>query len=241
MSKNILIAGKPFPAIADFADSFAMNGFEVTAATSTGDSTTSTGAGTKLVAWNTASSISARSLIIQAETNFGWIENVVLYFDAAYFSSQFPNFSSDVCSKINDMMICGFQFLVIELLNRIQQKNQKCRIIFILKTHPTLFDCIKSSSLKKASVSPSSPLVGAAEAAFATFAENVAALSLENKNLLTLLVTGDSQNEYLNSDEKLASWLASTIETLDSQKKKAKNILWTKAGGKTSSLLSIFN
>lgn len=241
MSKNILIAGKPFPASTDLADSFAINGYNVTAASTPDNSATSTGAGTKLAPWNSGSAISARSLLIQAETNFGYTDNAILYFDSDYFVSQFPVFSTDVCSKISDTMICGFQFLTLELLNRIQQKNQKCRIIFILKTHPTVCDFAKSSALRKAAVSPASPLVGAAEAAFATFAENIAAISLEHQNLSTLLITGDSQNEFLSDDSTLASWLASTIESLDSAKKESKSVSWTKAGSKPSSGLSLFH
>lgn len=249
MNKNILIAGKDFPDSEDFAENLALGEFNIVAAGNISENLqensqknkSSTSSGISIAQWNRDSAISARSLIIQAETINGFTDNFILYFDAPYFTSKYASCSTDICARACDSMILGFQYLALEIVNRVQQHNSKAKLIFILKTNPTLNEVVHSSALKKMNVNPSNPIVSAAEAAFATFAENIAAQEIENKNLAVLLMTGDNQNETAESDSNLASWLKDYIKACDELKKPVSTSTnWIKAGAKSPGGFSLF-
>lgn len=243
MEKNILIAGKDLPSSADFAESFAVANYGVVVAGKIEDNNSISPSGVIVAPWNKTSAVSARSLMIHAETVLGSLENVVLYFDAPQFSAQFNSFTIDECPKAMDIMISGFQYLAIEALTRMEQHRHNGKIIFILKTHPTMSDTIHSATLRNSTSAPANPFVAAAEAAFATFAENIIAYTTDKQNISVLLVTGDTQNETMQKDNNLATWLASYLDAYDSLKTKpsAKNSLtWIKAGAKNPGSFSLF-
>lgn len=241
MEKNILIAGKDLPSCSDFADEFALNGFNVAVTGNPEDSKSLSSSEIKIISWNKSSAISARSLIIQAETLNNTTTEAILYFDAPLFTSKFSNLSTDLCAPACDSMILGFQYLTLELLTRIKQHKTKTRIIFILKTQPTLCDINKSNTLKRIVDSPANTLVASAEAAFATFTENISTQLLTDEYAFPLLITGDTQNETMQKDSNLASWLKNYIELLDSKKTEQKTASWIKAGTKPSIAFSLFH
>ena len=177
MEKNILIAGKDIPFCSDFAQQLLLSGCNVVAAGKTDSPESSVPSEVKAVSWNKSSAISARSVIIQAETLHNFADDAILYFDAPQFAAQFGSLTSDSCAPAADAMILGYQYLTIELLNRIEQHKAKSRIIFLLKTCPTTAETSRSASLKKTVSSPANAIVAAAEASFATFAENIAAVT----------------------------------------------------------------
>ena len=242
MSKNILIAGKDFPDSEDFAEKIALGEFNVVCSGSMSDEEENKSAsGISVCQWNRDSAISARSLIIQAETINGFTDNYILYFDAEYFTEKYNSCSTDICARACDSMILGFQYLSLEILNRIQQHKSPAKIIFLLKTNPTMNEVIHSSALKKMNITPSNPIVSAAEAAFATFAENFAAQVLSEENISVLLITGDQQNETMSSDLNLGSWLKDYINSCDQLKKGIpKSTSWIKAGAKASGGFNFF-
>lgn len=243
MGKNILIAGKDLPSSADFAESFALSGYNVVIAGKIEDSNNISPSGVVVAPWNKTSAVSARSLVIHAETISGSLDNTVLYFDAPQFAAQFNSFTIDECPKAMDIMISGFQYLALEAITRIEQRRNNGKLIFMLKTHPTMMDVIQSATLRNSTSAPANPFVAAAEAAFATFAENVVAYVQNKENISVLLVTGDCQNETMQKDKNLASWLASYIDAYDSLKTKpsTKNsATWIKAGSKTPGSFSLF-
>lgn len=243
MEKNILIAGKDLPSSADFAESFALANYGVVVAGKIEDNNSISPSGVIVAPWNKTSAVSARSLMIHAETVLGSLENVVLYFDAPQFSAQFNSFTIDECPKAMDIMISGFQYLALEAITRIEQRRNNGKIIFMLKTHPTMMDVIQSATLRNSTSAPANPFVAAAEAAFATFAENVVAYVQNKENISVLLVTGDCQNETMQKDKNLASWLASYIEAYDSLKTKPSaksSATWIKAGSKNPGSFSLF-
>ena len=236
-----MIAGKDFPDSEDFAEKLALGEFSVTAAGLLSGEENSGNSGITAVSWNRDSAISARSLIIQAETNNGFTENYILYFDASYFTSKYSSCTSDICARACDSMILGFQYLTLEILTRIEQHKSPAKLIFLLKTHPTFNEVIHSSALKKMNLTPANPIVAAAEAAFATFAENIAAKEIENEYASIVLVSGDQTNEVCKNDGTLASWLKDYINALDQLKKGVpKSSSWVKAGAKAPSGFALF-
>ncbi len=242
MSKNIFIAGKDFPSVFDLADGFILRENTVVIASSA-ENAENVPAGVKTVTWTRNSGVSARSAVIQAETEAGFADDFILYYDSLYFSEQFKDFSIENCAEACDTLISSFQFLAIEILNRIKQRKYKSRLIFALKSHPSAKDLIVSPGLRNYVQNPSNPFVATGEAAFATFAENIAVLSAENDNLSVLLISGDEQNEVMQKDSTFAQWLTEYINASDELKNKPtvkQATSWIKAGAKNPGGFSLF-
>lgn len=242
MSKNIFIAGKKLPEVSSFADGFVLGENNVIVA-DPDDSKQEIPSGIKTVSWNRGSGVSARSAVIQSEAIMGFADDFILYFDSAYFASELKDFSIENCSECCDILISSYQFLALEILNRIKQRRSKSRVIFILKSQPDIKDAVLSPNLRNIASEPSNPFVAAGEAAFATFAENFAVLSGEEENLSVLLISGDNQNEVMMKDSSLASWLLDYIKASDELKNKpsVKNsVNWIKAGAKAPGGFSLF-
>ncbi len=243
MTKNILIAGKELPSMAEFADAFALSGSNVVVADESGEAKGLSSKDIKVLSWNKCSAVAARALILQAESLVGLPDRFIFYFDAEYFSRKFAVFSLDMCSRANDSMILGFQYLSMEIFNRIQQHGSKATVVFILKPVATLREATFNPVLKSSGADIANPVVAAAEAAFANFAENIAAMNFSNENVQVILVSGDEHNEVLKKDSLLSQWLDSYIDASVSAKHKpnAKNALsWVKAGSKSPSSFSLF-
>lgn len=243
MSKNIFVAGKEFPLISDFADGFLLKENNVVVASSVSENSEGIPAGVKVVEWNRGSGVGARSAVIKAETSLGFADDFVLYYDSVYFAEQFKDFSIENCSEACDILVSSFQFLAIEILNRIKQRKSKSRLIFLLKVQPSEKDLVVSPGLKSSVQNASGAFVSAGEAAFAAFAENVAASAENDENLSVLLVSGDAQSEVMQKDSLLAEWLSDYINASDELKNKlsAKQMVsWIKAGAKNPGGFSLF-
>lgn len=241
MGKNIFIAGKELPAVADFADGFVIKENNVVLALSGEEKNAPSGV--KVIGWRRGSGVSARTSLIQAETELGFIDDFILYYDSAFYSEMFDNFSTENCAESCDTLISSYQFLALEIMNRVKQHKSKSRIVFALKAQPSEKDIILSPNLKTFVKNPSNAFVAAGEAAFATFAENVAASSVADENLSILLVAGDDQNEVMRRDSLFSSWLNGYILALDEMKNKnsAKSVTnWVKAGAKNPGGFSLF-
>lgn len=235
MGKNVLIVGKNASAVSDLAETMSAGGFSVAAADAESGQSSSLG-GVSVVSWNKGSAVSARSLIIQAETALGYLDDYILYFDSALYAGDFSSFTADNCQKGCDEMVASFQYAALEALTRIEQKKKPARLIFVLKEHPSLKEYLLSSSVKNVTAAPANPFVASGEAAFANFAENIAAYASEKENISVLLITGDLQNEFMQKQSTFASWLKDYINASDELKSKPgikAAVTWVKAGAKT--------
>lgn len=239
MSKNILIAGKDFPDSQEFVKKFELSDFNIVVSGETPEE--DSGQGFSIAPWNRDSAISARYLILQAETINGFCENYILYFDSTYFAIKYSSCSTDICARACDAMILGFQYLALEILNRIEQHKSQAKLIFLLKSNPTANEILRSSSLRKSGAISVNPIVSAAEAAFATFAENLAAKEIDNEYARILLISGDRSNDISANDSALASWLKDYINACDELKKGVPpSTNWIKAGAKAPTEFSLF-
>lgn len=244
MEQNLLIAGKNLPESVDLAESFSLAGFDVIVTGKPEDKKLLQTAEITVAPWNKTSAVSARSLVIQSEVASGKLDNAILYFDGPMFASQFTSFTIDESPRALDEMVSGFQYLAIEILTRFEQHRNKGKLIFALKTHPSVNDVLHSSSLRNTTSGPANPFVAAAESAFATFAENVAALYGDKDNITILLVTGNAQNETMKKDSFFADWLSGYLKQVDALKTKpgAKQATsWIKAGVKGPGTFSLFH
>lgn len=244
MKKTILIAGKDFPSGGDFADGMAHAGYNVviTGRAEAGNESGSSGS-IVVASWNRPSSISARSLVLSAENAFGFVNETVLYFDASAYASQFTVLSQEECTRSLDTMISGYEYLAMEMLNRFDQRKTNGKLVFLIKNHPTMEDVLRSSSLRSSTAVPAGPFVSAAQAAFISFAENIAALAGDKAGVTVVLVSCGEQNEIAAKDGSLALWLAGYLNSMDNLKSKtgAKHAVnWVKAGAKGFGFLSRF-
>lgn len=197
--------------------------------------------------WNRASPISSRTLLIQAQTTLGSLDTAVLFFDTTEYNTIFDDVSIEEASKVADQLILGFQYFTLEFVNRVTQKEIPARLIFILRSFPSLSEIDHSTALKKqftaGSLIPSSLFVSTAQSAFESFAQNISTFLLNNQFLSTLLITGDESNDVIKDDSSLADWLLDYIRTVEAAKNARgaiKSTFWVKAGSKPSSGFSLF-
>ncbi len=243
MSKKILVVGNDASSVYDFSEALTLGDFSVAVADDSADKTTPP-AGVHAMAWNKSSAVSARSLIIQTETSIGAVDDYIMYFDSALYAGLFSSFTADNCQKACDAMITSFQYATMEALTRIQQRHEPSRLVFVVKTQPTIKDCLLLPASRAGISTPANAFVAAGEAAFANFAENIAAFAAEKDGVSVLLVIADPQNETAQKASAFASWLTSYIDALDSQthKPSAKNaVSWVKAGAKAPGGFSLFH
>ena len=236
MEKTILIAGKDLPYGGDFADGMALAGYNVVVTGNPESDGAAVTAGDIVIAsWNRPSSVSARSLVLQAENAFTVIDETVLYFDAAVYAQQFTALSPEECTRAIDTMISGYHYLTMEILSRIEQRKESGKLIYIVRHHPSMADVIRSSAIRSSTASAAGPFVSSAEAAFTAFAENIAAYAGDKQNVSVVLVSCDVQNDAAEKDGSLASWLADYLAALDGAKSRRsakQSLSWIKAGSK---------
>jgi hypothetical protein len=245
MKKTILIAGKDFPSGGDFADGMAHAGYNVviTGRAEAGNESGSSGS-IVVASWNRPSSISARSLVLFAENAFGFVNETVLYFDASAYASQFTVLSPEECTRSLDTMISGYEYLAMETLARLDQRKAVGKLVFLIKSHPTMEGVLRSSSLRSSTAIPAGPFVSASQAAFVSFAENIAAFAGDKADVTVVLVSCGDQNDISAKDGSLALWLAGYLTSLDNLKSKTgakQAVNWVKAGAKGFGFLSRFH
>ncbi len=169
MEKTYLIAGKEYPFCEGFANYIVNNGDKIMVTLL--DSKEKSTIATPSFMWNRASPISARSLILETETNLGSIDTAFLMFDTSLYVNDFDKMGVEIVSRGLDTLFAGYMYLTLELVARHLKKNGG-NICFILKTHPSLVEAVKHQ--KRTEIPPSGPIVEAAAAAFRSFAENIA-------------------------------------------------------------------
>ena len=243
MSKTILIAGKDLPDGAEFVEGaeVKMRKIAVTAAKGAKPAAT---ANIAAFEWLRTSPINARTLVLNAETEYERIDEAVLYFDENYYSTKFNLLTPQECSQSADEMILGYQYLALELLGRFEKKysmsagmeeNKPPKLTFLIKKSCSECEAAKNSALRSTTPIASGPLVSAAAAAFQAFAENIAAIYGAREYVTVLLARGDNSNETASRDRVLSEWICSYMDEVDKQKNKLslkQSMNWIKAGAK---------
>lgn len=207
MSTTVFLAGSTADTMTCFTDAAKQAGNKVFTA-----DTENAQAGA--VAWNKASPISARTVLLQAIAGNGEIGRAVLLFDAETFEKKYGAFSVENISRGMDDMIAGFQYMTEELLNRYAQNaDESCWLTYVL-----------CSSTDKTGA-----LTAAAEAAFQAFAEKTAE-AFAGSNLKFTLVRCDAATKAETANWLNSYWELSGAEKAASQAKTASH--WVKTGGK---------
>lgn len=238
---NTLLVGKDLPDSLDFAEVlsklgrkvFVTNKSELDSAKFDTDDIFS---GT----WNRNSAISARSLIIKAETKLKKIDEVIFYFDALHFATKFDSDKTENVSAAVEQMITGYQFFMSELLMRIGQRQEPIVISFLIRSAPSRYEMANAPMYKNLNLFPCSNIIAAAEKAFEVFAENTAVMLHSEENITVFLGQCNAANELYKNEQEIIRWLISSIETVANAKNKSKSVSWNKAGSKISTGFSLF-
>ena len=130
---NTLFIGKDLPDGLSFAEALADSGRSVfSTAKSEADASKFESEKIFATTWNKSSAVSAHSVIIRAETKLEALDEVIFYFDASHFCSQFELDRTEDLSNGIDTMISGFLFSTNELLKRIDQCKEKISVLFLV-------------------------------------------------------------------------------------------------------------
>ena len=238
---NTLLIGKDLPDGLGFAEVLADSGRSVFVTAKT-EADASKFESEKIYAttWNKSSAVSAHSVIIQAETKLEDLDEVIFYFDASNFCSQFELDRTEDISNGIDTMISGFIFSANELLKRIDQKKEKISVAFLLKEYPSKYEMISS---KTAGIVPASTVVSAAQAAFCAIAESFSTNVGDRDYLSVILAKCNFSNELYKNEDGIADWTVSALDSVKAMKnpQSAKQAgVWNKVGGKVSTGFAIF-
>ncbi len=238
---NTLFIGKDLPDGLAFAEALADSGRSVfTVAKSEADAAKFDSEKIYASTWNKSSAVSAHSVIIKAETKLESLDEVVFYFDASNFCTQFELDRTEDLSSGIDTMISGFVFAVTELLKRIDQRKEKISVLFLVKEYPSKYEMISS---KTAGIVPASALVSAAQAAFTALAENFSTNVAERDFLSVILAKCAYSNDFYKNEDGIADWVVSAFDSVRQMKnpqtvKQATS--WNKVGGKVSTGFALF-
>ena len=238
---NTLLIGKDLPDSLGFAEVLADSGRSVFG-TAKSEADAAKFESEKIYAstWNKASAVSAHSVIIQAETKLESFDEVVFYFDAANFCTQFELDRTEDLSNGIDSMISSFLYASTELLKRLDQRKEKASVLFLIKEYPSKYEMLSS---KTAGLVPASTVVSAAQAAFCAIAENFATNVADRDYLSVVLAKCGFTNDFYKNEDGIADWVVSALNTVKTLKnpqtvKQACN--WNKVGGKLSTGFSLF-
>ena len=238
---NTLLIGKDLPDSLGFAEVLADSGRSVFGtAKSEADAAKFESEKIYATTWNKASAVSAHSVIIQAETKLESFDEVVFYFDAANFCTQFELDRTEDLSNGIDSMVSSFLYASTELLKRLDQRKEKASVLFLIKEYPSKYEMLSS---KTAGLVPASTVVSAAQAAFCAIAENFATNVADRDYLSVVLAKCGFTNDFYKNEDGIADWVVSVLNTVKTLKnpqtvKQACN--WNKVGGKLSTGFSLF-
>lgn len=242
MESVIIVAGKGMPDVSNLTDGISLSGRRIVATSveAEDDSPASrlTAAERKnsqtvyerekageaekgfcVIKWNKASFLSARSLVLQTVTILGKLDETLLYFDEEWYASKAEKMDSEEVSRSCDEMIAGYQYLTLEVLSLFKKRAKEegpGRLIFLLKETPSRLAVLRTPSLRDGLNVIASPIVSAGKAAFASFAENIAAQSYNSGYADVVLMRGDSGMDGFRRDDETGRWVCLRLKELAS-------------------------
>ncbi len=238
---NTLFLGKDLPDGLGFAEVLADSGRSVFGiAKSEADAAKFDSEKIYATTWNKSSAVSAHSVIIRAETRLETFDEVVFYFDAANFCTQFEIDRTEDISNAVDTMLNGYLFATNELLKRLDQRKERVSVVFLVKEYPSKYELISS---KAAGIVPASTIVSAAQAAFCALAESFSTNVADRDYLSVILAKCAYSNDLYKNEDAIAEWTISafnTVKTMKNPQTVKQATTWNKVGSKVSTGFSLF-
>ena len=227
---NILMVGKDLPESESLLKSFELQGHKVFATANSDISLNNSNI--FAFSWNKASSISARTLLVQAESKLVNIDRVLIVFDAQNYSTKYESERIEDYTQAIENMVSGYAYFCQTLLTRLAQKNDKITVGFYLKTVATK---ASMALAKNANQTPCTNTVAIAQGAFEALAENFAVSLYQLSNVSVFLCQSDITNPLYNDERETGSTLLSYFDAIDKMKNRMNakaSCTWVKAGGK---------
>lgn len=238
---NTLFLGKDLPDGLGFAEVLADSGRSVFGiAKSEADAAKFDSEKIYATTWNKSSAVSAHSVIIRAETKLETFDEVMFYFDAANFCTQFEIDRTEDISNAVDTMLNGYLFATNELLKRLDQRKERVSVAFLVKEYPSKYELISS---KAAGIVPASTIVSAAQAAFCALAESFSTNVADRDYLSVILAKCAYSNDLYKNEDAIAEWTISafnTVKTMKNPQTVKQATTWNKVGSKLSTGFSLF-
>lgn len=238
---NILLAGKDLPDIFDFAETLAASERKVfTVCKTEAEAQNFESQNIFSSTWNKGSSISAHSLLINAENKLEKLDEAIFYFDSLYFGSHFNSDKIEDFAPAVDSMLNSFLYCTSELLRRTDQKQENLTVMFLLKESLSKYE---SYSQKSSATAPVSTIVTIAESAFERLAENFSVYVSDRKYLSVILAKNQIGNEFYSSEKETANWAISafdSVRTMKNHQTVKQAGTWNKVGSKIQTGFSLF-
>ena len=238
---NTLFIGKDLPDGLSFAEVLADSGRSVFGiAKSEADAAKFESEKIFATTWNKSSAVSAHSVIIRAETKLETLNEVVFYFDASTFCTQFELDRTEDFSNGIDTLISSFLFSAAELLKRLDQRKEKTTVLFLVKEYPSKYEMLSS---KMSGIVPASTIVSTAQAAFCALAENFSANVADRDYLTVVLAKCGFSNEFYKNEDGIADWVVNALNSVKTMKnpQSAKQAgSWNKVGAKLATGFALF-
>lgn len=242
---NIFLIGKDLPDCVTFAEGLAGNENTVfTTAKSNDETNKFESSNIFATTWNKSSAISAHSLLIQAENKLTNINNIIFYFDTAYYCSKYELDKTEEIAPAVDTMINSYLYATSEILKRIDQKKEPITVTFLLKEYPSKNEITLNPKIQTSfGASTASTIVSIAQSAFKTLASNFA-INVNDRDYLSVILAKNSfSNELYKNDKAVAQWCIESLNILRAQKNKqsVKNAAtWNKVGAKLQTGFALF-
>ncbi len=207
MNKNIIIAGKEFSKNTKVEQLAKQAGF-TTFITTRPTAKNSEKPEISLTNWNRNTPISARTVVLNAENQFGKIDGAVLFFDTAAYNQIFTETKLEDFDRACSEIILSYNFLTAEIIKHFTKK-QHGLVFFVLQEMQTNAEFMKLSSREQlANPDKAFPIASMAQAAFKAFAENMAASLLkDSESFVYLLEAGRTISE-----KQIIDWISKKIE-----------------------------
>lgn len=235
---NILVVGKDLPESENLIKSFELQGHKTFTTANSDFSIDSDNIFT--FSWNRTSSISAKTLLIQAESKLSQIDRVLIVFDAPAFSTKFESDRIEDCTQAVENMISSYVYFCQTLISRLAQKPHKVTVGFYLKN---VTSKAEAATTKAGTQTPCSNCVSIAQGAFVSLAENFGISFYQLDQVSVFLCQSDVTNDLYTNERDTGSWILSYFDAEDNlkQRQNAKQSLtWTKVGGKMPGSFSLF-
>lgn len=237
---NILVVGKDLPESENLIKSFELKEHKIFATTGSEISTSIESENIFSFAWNKASSISAKTLLIMAESKLITIDRVLIIFDGTYYAKKYESEKIEDCTQAVENMISGYIYFCQTLLNRLSQKNKECTVSFYLKPAVTKADIAAAKGVTQA---PCTNNVAVAQAAFKALAENTCVALCEIQNTSVFLCQAEPGSELYSNDRETGNWINDYFDSIEKLKNKPsakQSLTWVKTGGKMAGGFSLF-
>ncbi|OJF76588.1 MAG: hypothetical protein BKP49_06320 [Treponema sp. CETP13] len=212
MIKSVIISGNEYPATVALVQTAIEAEKNVLVSISEKKEAKTPENGALTYPWCKNSPISARSMLLKAESSFENLDCGFIFFDSEDFVSKFEGLSLENISRANDEMLLSIEYLTYEFCKRFEM-TKKGLLCFVLNPIHSFADTMRNPHLSP-NISHFSTLTSVAQAGFRSFAENISATASVSKSYKVLLL-----EKGIESRDEFAKWVISFADSYSDSEK----------------------